>query len=193
MPGFRIHYDAAGAGSRLAGLLQKFSHPQDGLLLAGRAVANEWKSHLRALNQTHPNKLGGPRTNFWAQLADSIDAPKPLSGSKVEVILTDVRAPSPTQARTISATNAEALTIPINPLAYDRRVSVLARILGVPIFRLPGTSVLGANLQGRGLVALYVLRKEVTIPADPDVLLDEDDAERAAGDALEIYLDSGGR
>ena len=56
-------------------LLAQARRPAGILLVAGRAVANLLKRHYRGRDRAEPNKLGGPRTHFWREVADSVQAP----------------------------------------------------------------------------------------------------------------------
>lgn len=55
----------------LARLRKRVTDPRGLLQVAGRAGRNTMVRHLRQRNRTHPNKLGGKRTNFWARAADA--------------------------------------------------------------------------------------------------------------------------
>lgn len=43
------------------------------LAVAGRSGRNVLVKHLRDYNRSHPNQLGGARTNFYAKAADSVN------------------------------------------------------------------------------------------------------------------------
>lgn len=58
-------------------------------LAAGRGAANLVRNHLLDFDSSHPNKLGGTRTHFYASAADSISEPQ-LSGGTVSFSISKV-------------------------------------------------------------------------------------------------------
>ena len=51
--------------------------------IAGRAGANVFKSWFRERNSSHPNALGGKRTNFWSKAAAAVNFQEASSGVDV--------------------------------------------------------------------------------------------------------------
>ena len=68
---------------------------------------------------------------------------------------------------TIRPTRARALTIPINAIAYGKRVGELNRVY--QIYRPKGTDVLAATIDGT-MTPLYALKKMVKVPQDRKIL-----------------------
>lgn len=56
---------------RLGALRRRVTNKRALLQVAGRAGRNTMVKHLRARNRSHPNKLGGRRTNYWAKAAEA--------------------------------------------------------------------------------------------------------------------------
>lgn len=53
--------------------------------VAGRAASNLIRQHLVARNSTHPNKLGGKRTQFWSRAARSIAQEATADGARISI------------------------------------------------------------------------------------------------------------
>ena len=147
--------------------------------VVGRAVQNSLRSHFREKDANEPNRLGGERTHFWLQIARSIT--QRSTGNSVEVAITDPRAAQKFYGGTIKAKRGKYLTIPIDPLAHGRRVSVLARQMGWTIFR--RGMCLAANTGG-GIRNLYALKESVTQRATPGTLPDAAVLQSAVARAL---------
>ena len=154
----------------LAVLRAQARNPRGVMAAAGRAVTNLFKSHLRMLQRTRPNKLGGKRTNFWHQLASSVNMPA-LSATGVTVSISDPRAAHKHKGGVITAKRAKMLTIPVAPEAHGRRASVLEAELGIKLFLLgreTAAPVLVGHIAGeQGLKVYYALKRSVTQPPDP--------------------------
>lgn len=158
----------------------------------GKAVAQKFKSHLYEFNETHPNQLGGKRTNFYKQAADSITIEAKDGG--VDVVIRHTGLNQRIYGGTIVPVRSKYLTIPMVPEAYNRsarsfnnlKVKVV-RIGGVlkavalvevdnyPIFpgrksRKDGSISRGAKRGGR---VIYSLRSSVTQKGDPSVVPSE--------------------
>jgi hypothetical protein len=154
-------------------------------LVVGRSVQNALRLHFRAKDAAEPNRLGGERTHFWLQVARSIT--QRSTPNSVEVAITDPRAAQKFYGGTIKAKRAwkngegPFLTIPIDPLAHGRRVSVLARQMGWKIFR--RGMCLAANTGG-GIRNLYALKTQLTQKATPGTLPDASVLQSAVARAL---------
>lgn len=169
----------------LATLRARARNPRGIMAAAGRAITNLFKKHLRLLQRTRPNKLGGKRTNFWNQLAQSVNMPF-LSDRGVTISISDPRASHKHKGGTITAKNAKMLTIPVAPEAHGRRASVLEAELGIKLFLLGregSAPVLAGQVgEGQGLKVYYALKRSVTQGPDPKegILPPEADIKREA-------------
>jgi hypothetical protein len=85
----------------------------------GRAVVNQSREHFRRLNSERPNKLGGTRTNFWAQVARSANHQVLADGFELGIAHVGLR--QRWQGGTIRPQKAKMLTIPAIPEAYGKR------------------------------------------------------------------------
>lgn len=162
---------------RIAGQLR---NPNALLKAVGRRGAEELRKHFRTRNQ-QGNKLGGRRSNFWRQVADSTNNPVQDGPSRVRISISHPAFAQKVFGGTIKAKNAGALTIPVDPLAYDRTVAVFQQATGIQLFRLRkkggGFSNLLAGFAGSShdkadLHIFYILAKSVTQAADPQALPD---------------------
>lgn len=167
-------------------IAERAANPIPGLNIAGRAVGNLLKTHFRGKAQT-PNKLGGDRTYFWLAVAGSVSAPKQAGRSAVQISVSHPGIMQKIKGGTITAKRAGALTIPVHPKAHGRRASVLARLLGVKLFRVK--DVLAAwDKNARKLTIYYALKKSVTQKPDPTALPPIDEMERVVRDNFYRWL-----
>jgi hypothetical protein len=152
----------------LAVLRASARNPRGIMAAASRAIANLFKRHLRLLQRTRPNKLGGKRTNFWNQLASSVNVPV-LTATTALISISDPRAAHKHTGGTITAKRAKMLTIPVAPEAHGRRASVLEAELGIKLFLLgrDGAAPVLAAQTGDGLKVYYALKASVDQPPDP--------------------------
>jgi hypothetical protein len=158
---------------RIAGQLR---NPNALLKAVGRRGAEELRKHFRNRNQ-QGNKLGGRRSNFWRQVADSTNNPVQEGTSRVRISISHPAFAQKVFGGTIKAKNAGALTIPVDPLAYDRTVAVFQQQTGIQLFRLRKkgggfSNLLAGFISEKVLRVFYVLAKSVTQAADPEALPD---------------------
>ncbi len=96
--------------------------------VAGRAAVQAIKSHLFAFNDSHPNKLGGPRTNFYGQMARSTNASSE-NVNKVLISIAHVGARQRYEGGTIRPVNGGVyLTIAATAEAYGRRAREMSNL-----------------------------------------------------------------
>ena len=75
------------AAEDLGAIVDSVVNPIATLKQIGRRGANELKDWFRRRNLT-PNKLGGRRTNFWRQVADSVNNPVIEGTDRVRISIT---------------------------------------------------------------------------------------------------------
>ena len=160
------------SGSALTGLrdlLDGAQRPEAMLKEVSRRGQNELKAWFRRRNQT-PNKLGGRRSNFWLQVANSVQAPVVAGGGKRAVIsVTDPRIRQKVQGGLIRAKRFKNLTIPLIPEAHDTTRKVYEREHGVTLFAVKRGPVtfLVEQLSGGALRFVYLLKPSVFQQPDP--------------------------
>jgi hypothetical protein len=145
-------------------------NPRGLMAAAGRAITNLFKSHLRTLQRSRPNKLGGKRTNFWNQLAQSVNLAT-LTDTGATISISDPRAQHKHVGGVIRAKRAKMLTIPVAPEAHGRRASVLEGELGIKLFLLKREGqaplLVGQAGDGQGLKTYYALAASIEQGPDP--------------------------
>jgi hypothetical protein len=154
----------------LAMMQSQVRNPRGIVAAAGRSVTNLFKTHLRYLQKTRPNKLGGQRTNFWNQLAQSVNFATMTTTTGV-VSISDPRAAHKHKGGILSPKHGNYLTIPVAPEAHGRRASVLEAGYGIKLFffaRKNGPPLLVGQLpEGQGIKVYYVLKRSVYQEPDP--------------------------
>jgi hypothetical protein len=169
---FLDHDTIAGLG-RIA---DRINNPDALLKVVGRRGANELQRHFRNRN-TQGNKLGGRRTNFWRQVADSVNSPVQIGPTTVRIAITHRLFLQKLFGGRITANRAGALTIPVDPLAYGRDVSRFQRETGIQLFLLRKkgggfSNLLAGFVSAKQLKVFYILSGGVDQDKDPDALPD---------------------
>lgn len=160
-------------------LMDSDSPYYDGAMESGaNGVRNKLQRHYRKKGLNEPNRLGGKRTNFWADIARSVQAPARKFGDWLVTIL-DPRIWQKIKGGKIEAKKASALTIPIHKDAHGVRAAVLQAELGIRLFRIKtkkGDAVLAGEKDGK-VTAYYLLKKSInqdpwpgSIPEDFEII-----------------------
>lgn len=87
--------------------------------LVGEAATRVYREHLRELDRTRPNKLGGKRTHFYAQARDGTDFTVDADGVTVSIRSVGIRQRY--FGGPIEPKAAKYLTIPVHPNAHGRK------------------------------------------------------------------------
>lgn len=139
------------------------------LAVLGREARNQLRKHYLHNHATKRNKLGGQRTGFWRQVAQSVQSPV-VRGAQVSVSITHPAIRQKLEGGLIVAKRARALTIPVSAEAYGRTVSTFEHELGIKLFRPGKMPWLAETLEDGAIKVHYVLRKSVDQDPDPDAL-----------------------
>lgn len=91
-----------------------------GIQVAGRGVRNLAVQHFRTLNAEEPNKLGGKRTNFWANVGRSVLQPRPVNLNTIQIDVTHPAFRQKYLGGTIRPKLRKWLALPANALAYGK-------------------------------------------------------------------------
>lgn len=155
------------ASPGLQRIAAQVKEPRALLAVLGRKGAQELKTHFRKKDTTQPNKLGGRRTHYWREVADSTRAGKATARSVT------IRIGHPTISQKvyggqIIAKRAKALTIPMHPDAHGRMASEFDDELFIHKDD-QGKGYL-ARSTGGGIELMYALRKSVNQDPDPTAL-----------------------
>jgi hypothetical protein len=153
--------------------------------VAGRAAVNALKSHLRKLDASRPNRLGGRRSHFYSQAAASTHYR--LSSDGAQVAVTHTGFALRYYGGVIRPVRAKALAIPARPELYGYRPRERSEDMFVRWKRGSSTGALVARLGGN-LRVLYWLVSKATIPADKSLLPDHSTISRAVSRELESFI-----
>ncbi len=158
----------------------------------GRAVANSLSRHLRSLDRSRANQLGGARSHFYAEAASSVSQPELVGGDAVKVSITHRGLAQRYYGGDIVAgqngSGKKFLTLPVHPAAYGHRAREFADLQLIPTRR---GAILAkpnkASPNGIGEV-FYALVRRVHQEPDPTVLPPEAELKSAALAAGEAHL-----
>jgi hypothetical protein len=175
------------AQKKLHSIATQFANPQRAFKVAGNAVANKVKSHLRARNQ-EPNKEGWAKSGFWAQIRDSVQVLD--EGNGVIVQINDPRINLKYYGGTVTPKRGKALAIPLHEEYKGILPSTFPRD---KFFFLPdkdgnNVGILAEALGDNKIRAAYLLRKSTTHQADPDALPPMADLMQEAVQAMERFF-----
>ena len=153
-------------------------------------VENLIRRHILRIAPNHhisAHRLGADPTNHLTRGARTTVS---HAGSDfAEVIIPIAGISRAFKDLSITPKNAAALTLPIAPQSYGRRVSEL-RALGWAIFRPKGKDVLmGAPQDGGDAVPLYLLKKRVEQRQDRSLLPSDAEIGATAGAAMTAVID----
>lgn len=150
----------------------------------GRAATNAIQKHLRELDRSRPNKLGGKRSHWHAKAAASTHYRHTPDG--VQVAVTETGFALHYYGGTVRPARAKALAIPARPEMYGYRPRERTEKMFV-IWK-PGKRVgVLATRAGSALRILYFLVSKATIRADKS-LIEHDAIHAAVSKSLESYL-----
>ena len=152
-------------------------------------VENLVRRHILRIAPAHhtsANRLGATPTGHLTKGAR-------LTHSNAGADFAEVIIPIPGISRafkdlSITPKNAAALTLPIAPQSYGRRVSEL-RALGWAIFRPKGKDVLMGAQKDQEAVPLYLLKKRVEQKQDRSLLPSDAEIGATAGAAMTAVID----
>jgi hypothetical protein len=153
----------------LAALRGVSKNPSRIMAAAGRGVANLFKKHLRGLDRSRPNQLGGKRTHFWLEMSRAVQTPE-ISERTASVTISHPLAAHKHTGGTVHAKRVQLLTIPVHPDAHGRRASVLESEKGIKLFFI-GSKQRGwlvSKAEGAtDLTFYYLLTPQATQAPDP--------------------------
>ena len=138
-------------------------------------------NHLRTVKQPQGNRFGAPSAGFWKKAMDSVFSTATATEATVSIPARGVALQY--YGGTVRPTNKQCLTIPINAMAYNQSARTLAPLIRVKdiLYKKFGE---GSSAK---LVAMFALRKSVTIRPHPDVLPSKGTIAQAVATEAEIY------
>jgi hypothetical protein len=167
---------------------------QDGRLPLGlhsalaKAVAEKVKQHLKLRDHTHANRLGGKRSHFYFQAAESVRGTPTVDGAEVTINKLGLR--QRWLGGTIRAKNAKLLAIPARAEAVGVSPRNFPGDLKFIKFRSGAMALVkvgGPRSRTAGLVE-YWLKEEVYQRPDPTVLPTPAELINVASEAMGDYL-----
>ena len=179
-----IRLDSGAARNQLQTIGAVLDHPEDMLAESATRVERKLRGHFAERDKT-ANKLGGQRTHYWAQIANST-AVAEVTDRSASVDIGDGRFAQTLHGGEIRAktpwpgSGFLLLTIPVHPAAHGRRVSVTARETGLKM-----TFVGSARGGVIGHFAAKAWEDEVYYVAVPSVIQEPDPTAMPPGDELE--------
>jgi hypothetical protein len=178
---------------KTSGLLDKLSNPEfyPEAMKTGANNLRSWMAttYYPAKNASEPNKLGGARTNFWADIGRSIQTPFQRGLESILRIL-DPRIAQKVYGGIIKAKRVRYLTIPISKEAYSKRARVLERDLGQKLFVIKsakGNRLLVSSVDGE-IKPHYLLKEQVDQKPWPGALPPKEDMVEKFNEGIEEYI-----
>lgn len=174
-------------------LIKLLENPMPALLIAGTEVKTEASRHYIAKNKDEPNRLGGKRTNYWTNIARSIEGPFER-GTKVVVNITDPTLRQKIYGGTIKPKDKDYLTIPLKPETHGVSAEVFSEETGIDLFfvQLSGGSKFLAGKPDGKFELFYLLKQSITQDPWPGALPEQrqlnEAAKRGAVEALSLAL-----
>lgn len=176
-----VSVDQGDFKTELSKKIQSTSNPRAMLMVVGRELGNQLKSHFQKKDVTDVNKLNpSRREHFWLQVGNSVQLPVEEGNTTISVTISDPRFAQKLFGGRIIAKNARALTIPVSPDAYGRTAKTFEAETGLKLFiiKIGGTktsnfenAVLAAHENGqKGFTVEYLLTPAVDQQADPTAL-----------------------
>lgn len=154
--------------------------------VAGRAAANKMRDHLNEVDSRRPNALGGSRSHFWAQAAESIT--HKATRSRAEINVTHQGFALQYYGGTVKPVKAKALAIPARAEAYGFSPRE-PEIPELDIFFFKGKKAFAGLKDGENRVWFW-LTKETEHEGDDSLLPTHDELAEAAREGIEDYLDA---
>jgi len=179
---------------------------------AGHRLVRDTSAHVRAWGRSHPNKLGGKRTNYWSTIAEKINPADCLqvTGSQAVMTLDGNIMPGITRAfEDVTITpgtktpGVKNLALPARSESYGMRPGEMSGLVlfwgkagpaglaqGVPVTRAKSTKkgAKGTTYMVPGLV-MYWFSKKVTQPTDRSLLPSNQEWTDSASDGASEWLD----
>lgn len=192
-----IHLESGTVRNELGEITRIVEHPRRMLAAGAAAGRKELQRHFRE-RDAKGNKLGGKRTHFWADIYKSTQLGF-ITDRTADIDVGDSRFSQKVHGGTITAktpwpgSGLLLLTIPVDPRAHGRRVSVTARETGLKLVFIGSAAggVIGnfAKQAGQDQV-FYACVPSVTQAPDPEALPDREKFEQVVVEAARKNLAS---
>lgn len=170
-----IELNSESTVGELRELLGKVRNPQGMLRTVAKRAEGMLKAHFRNRDANSANKLGGQRTNFWAQVEKTVFSEVDEAGGMASLGVPHPGFAQKLYGGVIRAKSARALTIPVTAEAYGKTTAEFEGATGLRLFFIKPneTGLLATRLQGaQGITVQYVLKASVSQEKDEEALPD---------------------
>ena len=147
------------------------------------------KEYYIIKNFDEPNRLGGTRSNFWADVARSVQ-PATERGDEVIVSILDFRLLQKIYGGKIRAKRVKYLTIPISKEAYNTTARVFERKTKQKLFPIKskkGNRLLVSSVDG-AIQPHYLLKEQVDQKPWPGSLPSDEEILKAFNEGISLFL-----
>ena len=146
-------------------------------------------SHLQRRNASSRRRAGMPKSDYWADAADSMKVEPGTSPSSATVTIDKEGAALHYYGGTVYPTGGKkALAMPVNPAVWGQRPAEFDPSREKLSLVWPKGSKTGTLRDKETGEPYYILMAHATMPADRSVLPDEDALHSAAQDAIGAIL-----
>lgn len=163
--------------------LQELGLKLDGaavMRVVGRSASQLAKAHFRELDKERPNQLGGDRTHFWRDAANSTSFE--AKEGEARLIIDHIGVALRYFGGTVLPVASKYLTIPATPEAHGKRA---AEFEGLEYRPYKGPRARGALTLGE--VVFFWLVESVDFQPDPTVIPEDSAFNAAIASALADY------
>jgi hypothetical protein len=163
----RVSILAERARARMSSRYRRAVAPDRGVLIAGRAMADEYRKHWLIKDVREPNRFvragsGTRRTHFWRQIAQSLRLVS-TKGNSVDMRVGDRRFRQKLFGGPIVAKVARMLTIPVHPFAYARTAAEVELLQGADLMirRTRGNRLVLGMWRAKRWISFFLLKYAV--------------------------------
>mgnify|MGYP001119816132 CR=1 FL=1 len=192
-----LEIDARQLDAAIAELVRRIENPRQPVSEFGARVVRTWVRRMSRTPGHEPSAPGAPPAVQSGHLRGSLTYEVGWDGLSVEMGSPEPYAGVQHRGGTIRPRRRRALTVPISPRSYGRRARDFRGLFKVPA-RSGDPDTLGvlAVREGRRLVPLFVLRRQVRLPARPWAIIYPEDVDYLAARLrrhLELQTGGGAR
>ncbi|MEM7495897.1 MAG: hypothetical protein AAF471_07200 [Myxococcota bacterium] len=146
------------------GLIKGLPQEREVHNLIGFTGAEILSEHFNEKNQK-PNKVGGPKSNFWAQAADQTD----YALDPIRIYTTKIGVAQRVYGGIITAKKAKNLVFPVHPISYNIPARDFTARTGIALYPNKKRTVILGRVGGQSVI-LYVIKRSVKQEPDPSAI-----------------------
>lgn len=194
-----ISFEVQDTGTKILRTVSQAIQPARIGPIIGRSANNTIREHLFGVNASRPNKLGGKRTNYYAQAARATQFQ--MQGDAVIVSINQIGIAQRYFGGKITPKTAKFLAIPASPIAHGKRPREFAGLVVLWSIKThqPFALAVGArayadgkrvkNISNKEGEILFWLKKSVTQAPDKTVLPYDEQIDARIDRDVASYLD----